>query len=275
MEYITFDKNSNNIRVILQDSSSSTGDGLSGLTNASSGLVISTIANNESSVTRYRAGSAEIETISTLGTYSAPSGSCCRFAEIDAVNHKGEYEIQLADARFSIANSVYLDICIYGAANLARCNKRILLSRIDYQDSVRGGMTALPNAAAEASGGLFTRGTSSGQINQAANGQIDTNLVAIAGSTTNATMFGASLTLMKSCTIDTANFSPTSSEFETSSISDATANVYKDKSIYFTSGNLIRQAKLILASSLISGKVHITTADFTGVSANGDSFFIA
>lgn len=44
-------------------------------------------------------------------------------------------------------------------------------------DGVRMGMTALPNAAAEAAGGLYTRGSGAGQINQPANGQIDTNLV--------------------------------------------------------------------------------------------------
>ncbi len=41
--------------------------------------------------------------------------------------------------------------------------------------------TALPNAAAEAAGGLFTRGTGAGQINQAANGQIDANTTHAAG----------------------------------------------------------------------------------------------
>jgi hypothetical protein len=35
--------------------------------------------------------------------------------------------------------------------------------------------TALPAVAAEAAGGLYTRGTGAGQINQAANGQVDTN----------------------------------------------------------------------------------------------------
>ncbi len=49
---------------------------------------------------------------------------------------------------------------------------------VDYDpyDVVRMGMTALPNAAAEAAGGLYTRGTGAGQINQPANGQIDVNL---------------------------------------------------------------------------------------------------
>ncbi len=41
--------------------------------------------------------------------------------------------------------------------------------------------TALPNAAAEAAGGLYTRGTGAGQINQAANGQIDANITHAAG----------------------------------------------------------------------------------------------
>lgn len=46
----------------------------------------------------------------------------------------------------------------------------------DPFDSVRLGLTALPNAAAEAAGGLYTRGTGAGQINQQANGQIDSNV---------------------------------------------------------------------------------------------------
>lgn len=51
---------------------------------------------------------------------------------------------------------------------------------VDLDDSVRAGLTALPNAAAEAAGGLYTRGTGAGQINQPANGQIDANVVAMA-----------------------------------------------------------------------------------------------
>jgi len=50
---------------------------------------------------------------------------------------------------------------------------------VDLYDDVRAGLTALPNAAAEAAGGLFTRGTGAGQINQPANGQIDAKTVDI------------------------------------------------------------------------------------------------
>jgi hypothetical protein len=52
--------------------------------------------------------------------------------------------------------------------------------QVDLADSVRAGLTALPNAAAEAAGGLYTRGSGAGQINQATSGQIDGNLVRIA-----------------------------------------------------------------------------------------------
>lgn len=41
--------------------------------------------------------------------------------------------------------------------------------------------TALPNAAAEAAGGLYTRGTGAGQINQDGNGRVDSNATHFAG----------------------------------------------------------------------------------------------
>lgn len=47
--------------------------------------------------------------------------------------------------------------------------------------ATNGGMTALPDAAAEAAGGLYTRGSGAGQINQPANGMIDANVVRNAG----------------------------------------------------------------------------------------------
>ncbi len=65
----------------------------------------------------------------------------------------------------------------------------------DPFDGVRLGLTALPNAAAEAAGGLYTRGTGAGQINQPANGQIDANTVKISGTAQTARDIGASVLL--------------------------------------------------------------------------------
>lgn len=65
----------------------------------------------------------------------------------------------------------------------------------DPFDSVRLGLTALPNAAAEAAGGLYTRGSGAGQINQPANGQIDANAVKVGGTTQTGRDIGASVLL--------------------------------------------------------------------------------
>lgn len=67
--------------------------------------------------------------------------------------------------------------------------------QMDLNDSVRLGLTALPNAAAEAAGGLYTRGSGAGQINQPANGQIDANTVKVGGTTQTARDLGASVLL--------------------------------------------------------------------------------
>lgn len=63
--------------------------------------------------------------------------------------------------------------------------------KMDWSDTVRMGLTALPNAAAEAAGGLYTRGSGAGQINQNANGQIDARAVAISNGIIAAATFAA------------------------------------------------------------------------------------
>ena len=65
--------------------------------------------------------------------------------------------------------------------------------QVDLADSVRAGLTALPNAAAEAAGGLYTRGSGAGQINQPANGQIDANAVKVGGTTQTARDLGLNI----------------------------------------------------------------------------------
>lgn len=107
---------SNIIRFILKDSR--TGSGLTGLTNATTGLIISTICDNEATATIYTVAASNVETITTLGTYSAPTSSKCRFKEVNATNHKGLYEFQFADARFSVSSSKQLVISVTGATNL-------------------------------------------------------------------------------------------------------------------------------------------------------------
>ena len=168
---------SNLVRFTLKKAD--TGMGLTGLSSASTGLIISTIADNEASATVYTVAGSTIESISTLGTFATPTATKCRFKEVDATNHKGLYEFQIADARFAVASARKLVISVTGATNLLDADYEIELTSIDLFDSVRMGLTALPNAAAEAAGGLYTRGTGAGQIKQTNNGEIDSNVTHI------------------------------------------------------------------------------------------------
>jgi hypothetical protein len=167
------------LRVKIPDSTATTGAGKTGLTSASSGLIISTIADNEAAATAYTVAATNVESISTLGTFAAPTAGKCRFKEVDATNHKGIYEIQIADARWAVSGAKSLIVSISGATGAAECDAHIPLTSLDPYDAVRGGLTALPNAAAQAAGGLYTRGTGAGQIAQDANGRIDVNIAAI------------------------------------------------------------------------------------------------
>ena len=168
-EYRKHSATSNIVRFVLRHSI--TGDGLTGLSNASSGLIIATITDNEAATTTYTVGSSNVETITTLATYAAPTASKCRFKEVDATNHKGLYEFQFADARFSVSSARSLRITVTGATNLLTAHWRIALVQFDPFDTVRLGLTALPNAAAEASGGLPTLSAA-----QASNGTIQANV---------------------------------------------------------------------------------------------------
>lgn len=82
--------------------------------------------------------------------------------------------ITVADAATKAVEDTFFEIDTYGNASAQHA--------VDFSDAVRMGLTALPNAAAEAAGGLYTRGPGAGQMKQTANGQIDTNTVYWAGS---------------------------------------------------------------------------------------------
>lgn len=120
---------SNTLSIILRmkilDTASTTGAGKTGLAYNTAGLIVATIADNEATTTRYRASSSEIEDITTLGTFAAPTAGKCRFKEVDATNHPGLYEIQLEDARWSILNARSLIITVSGASGAAQVDAEV------------------------------------------------------------------------------------------------------------------------------------------------------
>lgn len=117
------------VRMKLRDSS--TGAGATGLTSASTGLKIATIANNEAATTVYTAAGSTIETITTLGTYATPTATKCRFKEVDATNHPGLYEIQLDDDRFAVSGAQQLIVSVSGVSGVADEDAEFDLDLID------------------------------------------------------------------------------------------------------------------------------------------------
>jgi hypothetical protein len=89
--------------------------GQTGLSSSSAGLIISTICDNEATPTVYAQSAGNIETISVLGTYSAPTAGKIRFAEVNATNHPTLYEFQIANGRFLVVNSNRMTISVSGA----------------------------------------------------------------------------------------------------------------------------------------------------------------
>lgn len=82
-------------------------------------------------------------------------------------------QIQIVDSATKAVEDQFFTVYTYGNASAK--------FPVDFSDLVRLGLTALPNAAAEAAGGLYTRGTGAGQVNQPANGTLDSNVVRNAG----------------------------------------------------------------------------------------------
>lgn len=161
---------SQSLYFVALDSASTTGGRKTGIVFNSAGL------------TAYYTRNQNVATAITLVTLAAANTAWASggFKEVDATNAPGLYRIDVPDAAFaSGVDSVA--VSIKGAAGMVQADVEVQLVAIDLQDAVRAGLTALPNAAAEAAGGLFTRGTGAGQINQPANGMIDANVVRNAG----------------------------------------------------------------------------------------------
>lgn len=153
---------SNILRVFLLDTASTTGAGKTALTNTSTGLIISTIADNEATATTYTAAATNVETVTTLGTFAAPTAGKCRFREVDATNFPGVYEIHIADARYAVASSTQLLVSIQ-CTGVAPVMAEVQLIAVDLMDTVRLGLTAIPNVAQGTTGAIST-GNATGQV---------------------------------------------------------------------------------------------------------------
>ena len=243
------------LRVKILNSSVATGAGLTGLTYSSSGLIISTIADNEAAPTIYTVAASHVETVATLGTFGSITASKCQFAEVDATNHKGVYEIHIADARFAVSSSKSILISISGATNCAETDVVIPLTGFNPYDSVRGALTALPNAAAGAAGGLVV-GSAAYQLAVDSSGRVTV------GSNADKTGYTAS-TVSDKTGYSLSVTPPTSAQIATAVWQDATAGD-------FTAANSVGKSVMNgvalgtgLTVAAVSGAVGSVTAAVT------------
>ena len=165
IDFIANGGTSNILRVFLYKDAGATagteGDPITGLTHGSTGLSISSVAENEATaITETVAGTDDVEDITTLGTYAAPTAGKVRFKEVDATAHPGLYEVQFADARFAVSNARYLDICVTGVADLATMNGRVYLdlsTAADIKEEVRVQLEDTAIGGAPTSGSVAER----------------------------------------------------------------------------------------------------------------------
>jgi len=140
------------LRVFIPDITSVIGAGKTGLTFGSVGLIIATIADNEAAATLYTQAAGNVENITTLGTFAAPTASKVRFKEVDATNFPGIYEIQIADARWAVSGARSLLVSLPGVSGLGTGYVRaeIQLTAVDPQNANNFGMAYLDAAVSTA-----------------------------------------------------------------------------------------------------------------------------
>lgn len=156
-------------QVFIQDSSSTTGAGLTGLSSSSPSLTAYYHRDTDTTAT-----AISLVTM-TVGTFT--SGG---FKEIDATNMPGWYQFCPPNAAIT-SGAKSCGFHLKGAANMAPLPIEVDLVAYDPMDTVRLGLTALPNVASGSAGAIPTTGTGANQIAVDGAGNASVNLVNIAG----------------------------------------------------------------------------------------------
>ena len=153
---ITKDTTNVTLLVFVQDSSSTTGDGLTGIVAADLSAYFARVEDdNDVTVTEI-----SLSDLSGTGTDHADGG----WEEISP-NMPGWYRFDIPDAAVATgARSCGISLTDAGDNDIAQVPIEIQLIDVDLEDSVRGGMTALPNVNAGSAGGVPTDTDGNGAV---------------------------------------------------------------------------------------------------------------
>lgn len=265
--------------ISVADTSSTTGGGLSGLVFNTAGLVAEYRRQGQSAWTAITLAAG------TLGTWS--SGG---FIADGAL--AGDYELGVPNACF-VAGARWVAIRLRGAANMLAVRIEIEIDAVDYQDGVRAGLTALPNAAANAAGGLPVSIAGALDLDEmnADIEAIQTNVdVASSSLATAANMaeanadldelitsvaaVAASIVSFPLATVS-ASPAPSGTSIAVTGLALTTANAYKDAYALFLSGvNAFSAAHPVASSSYSAGTTTLTFAGLLAAPASSDTLII-
>lgn len=187
------------------------------------------------------------------GTQGTGSGSCV---------HEGNgcWSYTPAQAETN-GNNIAFTFVLSGAVSQT---VNIYTVSYDPHDTVRLGLTALPNAAADAAGGL--------PISDAGGLDLDNRTLGA----TAVSRLNLSAGQIITGTVDTATngHTPTTTEFQADDITEATADHYNGRVVIFTSGALNGQATDITDYAAVGGIGQFTVTALTEAPANNDTFII-
>lgn len=150
----------NSVRVFIPDNTASNGAGLTGLTSASTNLTVAWVRQLGALVTYTGANIVSC----TPGSWADPGSGKIGFVVVDGTSMPGLYELQFTDAGTAAfgaqdaSDNIIINIYEVTTAVLKIGPNMVLIPLVpwNYQDGVRMGLTALPNASPSGSGGLPT-----------------------------------------------------------------------------------------------------------------------
>ena len=163
---------SQSVSVFIQNSSSTSGAGLTGLVYNTSNLIAYYAFNGAN-------GGSNVIALATLAAANSAYSSG-GFKEIDSTNMPGLYRLDIPNAATAGSKGRSSVIMLSGAANMAPLLLEIELTGWDNQNAVNGGITALPNTACTTNASLLTSGTGTAQIS-AASGVVAANAQQLLG----------------------------------------------------------------------------------------------
>jgi hypothetical protein len=156
---------SQSVNVFIRDSSSTTGGGLAAVAPAGGSLLTGTKLYYSFTGANASAGVAvSLSVLAAVNTAWTSAG----IVTLDGTNMIGWVRVDIPNAALAASSGRVVSFLLYGGTNMAPTPFEIELTGWDNQDAVHGGMTAMPNAAAGASGGLLINGVNTGTVTLAA-----------------------------------------------------------------------------------------------------------